>query len=93
MRMDASRARVCFSFGMSRSNRIRLEFWGWFIEKPVNARALYTRRPMAPVGVDVGWRVAPAMGNCIARMDASRARVCFSFAMARTIQIRLKFWG
>ena len=57
------------------------------------ARSLYTRRPMAPVGVDVGWRGAPAMGNCIARMDASRARVCISFVVSRTIRIWLKFWG
>ena len=48
----------------------------------MTARSLYARRPMAPVGVDVGWLAAPAMGDFIARMDASRARVCLSFAMA-----------
>ena len=53
-RMDASRARVCFSFGVAWSIWIRLVFWAWFIAKPVNARSLYTRRPMAPVGVEIG---------------------------------------
>ena len=52
-RMDASWARAWNSFAMSRSNRIRLEFWGWFMETPLKARSLYTRRLMAPVGVEI----------------------------------------
>ena len=48
---------------------------------------------MAPIGVEVGWRPAPAMGDFIARMDASRARVCFSFGVAWSIRIRLKSFG
>ena len=48
----------------------------------MTARSLYTRRPMAPVGVEIVWLVAPAMGDFIARMDASRARVCISFGVA-----------
>ena len=56
------------------------------------ARSIYTRCPMAPVGVDVGWLAAPAMGDCIAQMDLSRARVCFSFGVSRSIRIRLEFW-
>ena len=39
------------------------------------ARALYKRRLMAPVGVEIGRRGAPAMGYFIARMDPLRARV------------------
>ena len=81
-RMDASWAHVCFSFAMARSNRIRVKFWAWFMEAPMKARSLYARRPMAPVGVEIVWRGAPAMGNFIARMDASRARVCISFGVA-----------
>ena len=81
-RMDPSRARAWCVFVVSRTIRIRLVFWAWFIAKPVNARSLCTRRPMAPVGVEIVWRGAPAMGNCIARMDASRVRVCFSFGVA-----------
>ena len=73
-RMDLSRARVCFSFAMARTIGTWLKFWGRFMEKPLTARSLYTRRPMAPVGVDVGWLAAPAMGDFIARMDPSRAR-------------------
>ena len=75
VRMDASRARVGLSFALARSIRIRLEFWCWFIETPVNTRSLYMRRPMAPVGVEVGWLPRPRLGDFIARIDASRARV------------------
>ena len=52
-RMDPSRARVCFSFAMARTIQIRLKFWGLFMETPMTARSLYTRRPMAPVGVEI----------------------------------------
>ena len=78
-RMDPSRARVCFSFAMARSIRISVKFWVWFMETPMTARSLYTRRPMAPIGVEIGWLAAPAMGNFITRMDLSRARVMPGF--------------
>ena len=53
-RMDPSRARGWNSLFVGRSIRVRLKFWGWFIEKPMTARSLYTRRPMAPIGFEVG---------------------------------------
>ena len=43
--------------------------------RSLNAGSLYTRRPMAPIGVEIGWLAALAMGDFISRMDASRARV------------------